>query len=134
MPVTFKRSKLINIVIRTPDEDLVFCDVCGGVNAMASTAVKINCEGCGTTGYSNYWTTVPVSGSYRPGGERRWNATAGAIEYFGECAIKLPARYESLLTDASHIEMDGVNWKFNVLRSPGEGFGQKRLVVSLARK
>ena len=134
MPVSFKPPKSIYIVVRTPEDQLEFCDTCGGINAMASTAVKIDCTECGTTGYKNFWTRIGVTGSFRPGGERRWNNTAGALEYTGECAIKLPARFEPILEEASHIEMDGKQWNFNVLRAPGEGFGQKRLVISLARK
>lgn len=134
MPISFKPPKPIFIVTRTPEEDLEFCDTCGGINAMASTAVKIDCTECGTTGYSNYWRRIGATAFYRPGAEKRWNNTAGGMEYFGECSIKLPSQYEDLLESADHIEMDGVRWSFNVLRSPGEGFGQKRLVVSLARK
>lgn len=134
MPVSFKPPKTIYIVVKTPTDDLEFCDTCGGINAMASTAVKIDCTECGTTGYSNYWTRIAVNASYRPGGEKRWDADSGTMSYFGECSIKLPATMEAALSDASHIEMDGKSWSFNVMRNPGEGFGQKRLVISLSRK
>jgi hypothetical protein len=126
--------KSINIVRKTPTGALVLCDVCGGLNAMASTAVKIDCTGCGTTGYSNFYNTIPASASYRPGAVKRWDSYAGQLDYSGECSIKLDLRYKRLLEAAEFIEMDGVEWKFNVLREPGESFGQARLVLSLTRK
>ena len=134
MPVSFKPPRLLYIVTKTPQEDLEFCDVCGGINAMASTAVKVNCESCGTTGYSNYYTRTPVFGSYRPGGDKRWNPVEGAVSYFGECSVKLPAIIGPFLEEAVHIEMDGTPWNFNVMRTPGAAFGQERIVLSLSRK
>jgi hypothetical protein len=134
MPVSFKNLKPITIVKKTPTAALVLCDVCGGLNAMASTAVKINCEGCGTTGYSNFWTRIAALASYRPGAVKRWDSYAGQLDYSGECSIKLDSRYKRLLATAEYIEMDEVEWKFTVLREPGESFGNARLVLSLARK
>lgn len=134
MPVSFKNQKPITILKRTPQADLVLCEVCGGLNAMASTAVKINCDGCGTTGYSNFYRTINAMASYRPGAVKRWDHVAGQLDYLGECSIKLDSRYKQLLATAEHIEMDGIEWRFNVLREPGEAFGQPRLVLSLTRK
>lgn len=134
MPVSFKNKKQITILKKTATADLQLCDVCGGLNAMASTAVKVNCTGCGTTGYSNYYTSIPALASYRPGAVKRWDHVAGQLDYLGECSIKLDSRYSQLLATAEHIEMDGVAWRFNVLREPGEALGQPRLVLSLTRK
>ena len=134
MPVSFKPLIPISIVKRTPSGELVLCDVCGGLNAMASTAVKINCEGCGTTGYSNFYIRIDAMASYRPGAVKRWDSAAGQLDYLGECSIKLDSRYKRLLDTAEHIEMDGVEWRFAVLREPGKAMGQSRLVLSLSRK
>lgn len=134
MPVSFKNLKPITIVKKTPTSALVLCDVCGGLNAMASTAVKIDCEGCGTTGYSNFFTRIDALASYRPGAVKRWDSYAGQLDYSGECSIKLDSRYKRLLATADHIEMDETEWKFTVLREPGEAFGNARLVLSLSRK
>lgn len=134
MPVSFKNLKTITIAKRTSTADLQLCDVCGGLNAMASTAVKINCEGCGTTGYSNFYMKIPANASYRPGAVKRWDQVAGQLDYLGECSIKLDIRYAKLLATAEYIEMDDITWKFTVLRQPGEAFGQARLVLSLSRK
>lgn len=108
--------------------------MCGGLNAMASTAVKIDCTGCGTTGYSNFYSSIPTQASYRPGAVKRWDAVAGHVDYSGECSIKLSTQYREALATAEYIEMDGIKWRFTVLREPGEAFGQARLVLSLARK
>ena len=134
MPTSFKRRKDITIVKKTPTSQLEFCDTCGGINAMASTAVKVDCPECGTTGYKNFWTRIGAKAYYRPGAVKRWDAVAGALSYLGECSIKLDARYKNLLASASHIEFDDAEWRFNVLREPGEGFGQHRLVLALTRK
>lgn len=134
MPVSFKNPKSIVILKKTPSAELQLCDVCGGLNAMASTAVKINCEGCGTTGYSNFYSRIHAMASYRPGAVKRWDHVAGQLDYSGECSIKLDSRYGRLLATAEHIEMDEVAWRFNVLREPGEALGQRRLVLSLTRK
>lgn len=134
MPVSFKKLRPITIVKRTATSDLELCDVCGGLNAMASTAVKIDCSGCDSTGYSNFYQRVEASASYRPGSVKRWDSVAGQLDYLGECSIKLDSRYRRLLGVADHIEMDGVAWRFTVLREPGESFGQPRLVLSLSRK
>ena len=101
---------------------------------MASTAVKVNCEGCGKTGYSNFYTNIIANASYRPGAIKRWDAQAGQVDYSGECSIKLDSRYKEFLNTAEHIEMDGIKWNFHVLREPGEAFGQPRLVIALTRK
>lgn len=134
MPVSFKVPKDIAIVKRTPSGELVLCDECGGLNAMASTAVKVDCTGCGTTGYSNFYKRINAKASYRPGAVKRWDSVAGQLDYLGECSIKLDSRYERTLAAAEHIEMDGIKWRFTILRKPGESFGQARLVLSLARK
>ena len=134
MPVSFKQLRPITIVKRTPTASLVLCDVCGGLNAMASTAVKIDCEGCDKTGYSNFYSRINAMASYRPGAVKRWDSVAGQLDYSGECSIKLDTRYKQLLASAEYIEMDGIKWRFTVLREPGEAFGQARLVLSLSRK
>lgn len=134
MPVSFKNMKSITIVKKTPTGELVLCDECGGLNAMASTAVKIDCPVCGTTGYSNFYKRIDAKASYRPGAVKRWDSIAGQLDFLGECSIKLDSRYKRLLATAEHIEMDGIAWRFNVLREPGESFGQARLVLSLTRK
>jgi hypothetical protein len=134
MPISFKTPKPITIVKRTPQDDLVLCDVCGGLNAMASTAIKVDCTGCGTTGYSNFYTRISAMATYRPGAVKRWDAVAGSVSYTGECSIKLDARYKQILAASEHLEFDGIKWRFSVLREPGEGFGQHRLVLALTRK
>lgn len=134
MPVSFKPNKDITIATKTPEEDLVYCPVCGGLQAMSKTALDINCPACGGTGYANLWTFVDAVATYRPGARTRWNYVAGAVDYFGECSIKLDYRYKPVLDQASHIVMDGTEWKFSVLRDPGEAMGQQRLVVALSRK
>jgi hypothetical protein len=134
MPISFKPLKNITIVRRTPTASLVLCDVCGGLNAMASTAVKVDCTGCGTTGYSNFYSDIYAQASYRPGSVKRWDSVAGQLSYLGECSIKLDSRYKRILEAAEYIKMDGIDWKFSILREPGEAMGQARLVLSLSRK
>lgn len=134
MPTSFKTPKPITIVKKTPTDDLVLCDECGGLNAMASTAVKIDCPVCGTTGYSNYYQRIGATAYYRPGAIKRWDAQAGAVSYVGECSIKLDAKYKRILSQSEYVEFDGLKWRFSVQREPGEGFGQHRLVLALTRK
>ena len=52
---SFKQTRPITLVVKTPDADLQFCEECGGINARARTATKIDCEACDTTGYSNLY-------------------------------------------------------------------------------
>jgi hypothetical protein len=132
--IGFKQTKPIKLITRTPPEDLVYCDVCGGINAMASTAVKIDCTACGTTGYQNLWSSIDAAASYRPGAIKRWNQVAGAVDYIGECSIKLDIRYKDFLPQIEWIEMGGTKYAFTFLRDPGEAFGQPRMVLALSRK
>jgi hypothetical protein len=131
---TFKNRKPIALVVKTPPEDLEFCDVCGGINARARTAAKIDCEACGGTGYQNPYQSIAVYASYRPGAQKRWNASSGAVDYFGECSIKLDYKYKNVLDHTEYIMMDGIDWKFQTLREPGEALGQHRIVLALTRK
>jgi hypothetical protein len=131
---TFKSKIVVLLVRRTPPEDLVFCDVCGGINTRARAASKIDCTACGGTGYQNLYTPVPVSAAFIPGPQKRWNATTGGLDYFGECTIKLDASLEPILSEVEYIEWDGVKWAFNVVRRLGEALGQPRLMVALTRK
>lgn len=101
---------------------------------MARTAVKIDCSGCGTTGYENFWRTTTIPGFYRPGALKRWDINAGAIVYDGDASIKLHPQYESLMASATHIEFDGAEWMFRQMRDPGKAMGQRRLVYSVTRK
>lgn len=133
MPVSFKRPKKITIVKRTPEDDLELCDDCGGINAMASTAVKVDCSACDSTGYSNFYMRYNRTAYYRPGSFKRWDAQAGGLTYVGDCSIKVDSSHADEINGASFIEMDGVAWKPSVIREPGEGFGQSRLVIALTR-
>ncbi len=134
MTFSFKPTKPITLVMKTPDADLEFCDVCGGLNTRSRTAIKIDCENCGGTGYENPYQRIMAKASYRPGAVKQWNTQAGALDYLGETSIKLDAKYKTALANAEWIEMDGIEWKFTTLREPGEAMGQHRLVLALARK
>lgn len=134
MPMTFKNRINVHIVRRTPTEDLVYCEVCGGINTRARTAAKVDCANCDGTGYENLYEFIPVPAAYIPGPQKRWNATTGGVDYFGECTIKLDAGLKEVLSDAEYIQMDGANWAFTILREHGAALGQPRLLLSLSRK
>ena len=134
MPTTFKNLKPIQIRAKTPQEDLILCTECGGLQAMAQTSIRLDCDNCSGTGYENYYQTFNANASYRPGSISRWNQVEGRVDFFGDCSIKLDYSYKSLIDRASHILMDGILWKFQLLREPGEAMGQKRIVLLLSRK
>lgn len=134
MTFSFKNPKSVALVYRTPEEDLVFCEVCGGINARARASAKIDCTECDGTGYQNLYSRVFVSASLRPGAVTRWNVQAGALDILGECGIKLDGKYKNFLSSTEWIEMDGAEWKFTTTREPGEALGQHRLVLALTRK
>lgn len=101
---------------------------------MAQTSIRLDCDNCGGTGYENFYTTYNANASYRPGAIARWNSVEGRVDYFGECSIKLDYKYRPMLNNASFILMDGISWKFAMLRDPGEAMGQHRIVLLLSRK
>jgi hypothetical protein len=134
MPTSFKPAIQVKVYVKTPEEDLVFCSECGGINAMASTAVKIDCTACDTTGYENYWRTTHIPAFYRPGTLKRWDHQLGAIAMDGDASIKVHPQYESLMDTATHLEFNGAGWLFQRMRDPGRAMGQRRLVYAVTRK
>lgn len=134
MPTTFKNLKQIQIATKTPEEDLVLCTECGGLQAMAMSSIRLDCDNCDGTGYENLYTTSFASAAFRPGAIAQWNYAQGGVTYVGECSIKLDYRYRELLDSASYIVMDGISWKFSFLRQPGEALANKRVVLALSRK
>jgi hypothetical protein len=133
MPVSFKTMKRITIQVKTPEENLRFCTTCGGLQAMSNTALDLDCPTCAGTGYENMWTTVAADASYRAGAIQRWNYVTGGLDTLGECSIKLSYKYKDILERATHLVMDGVKWKFSMLRDPGEAMGQHRINLALSR-
>jgi hypothetical protein len=101
---------------------------------MASTAVKIDCTTCDTTGYENYWRTTYIPAYYSPGQLRRWDRNTGTVVYDGDSLIKIDQAYETLMSIATHVEFNGAKWSFRMLRDPGLAMGQRRLIYSLTRK
>jgi hypothetical protein len=101
---------------------------------MGNVAVKVDCTECGGTGYDNLWTEVTLPAYYTPGPVKRWNPVAGGVTYFGNCLIKLNAQYRAAFDNCDYVEMDGVQYDFVFMENPGEGMGQKRLVIALSRK
>jgi hypothetical protein len=133
MVTSFKPTIQIKLITRTPEDDLIYCTECGGIQAMSQTAIKINCDNCGGTGYENLYTEVPVLATYRPGAVRRYGYESGALVTLGDCSIKLDYKYKELLDISKHIEMDGVNWKFTYVAERGAAMGQPRIVLALSR-
>ena len=134
MPISFKSPITVTAFQKTPTENLVFCSVCGGINALGNVAVKIDCTACDTTGYSNFYTEITLPAYYTPGGIRRWNAESGAVSYSGECTIKLDARYKDFLDDTVFIEFGGIRWQFNIMEDPGSAMAQGRLILVMSRR
>lgn len=134
MPTSFKRPKTIIAYERTPEAELVFCSVCGGLNALGNVAVNIECDHCGGTGYDNKWTPIYMTSYYQPGAVKRWNPVAGGITYLGQCSVKVDARWRGILNNCDFVEMDGVQWNFLFNEDPGEAMGQSRLILALTRK
>lgn len=132
--IGFKTLVPATVVTATPDGDRVVCSECGGINAMASVAAKIDCSTCDTTGWDNPYQYHDIKVSYRPGAVTRWDKQAGSLVYFGECSIKADKRYAGILHDVKWIEMNGIKWNPSVLREPGRAFGQHRIVLALSRK
>lgn len=132
MPMGFKNQIQVQIVSKTPQDELIPCDLCG--DALPGSTVRLDCEVCGATGYSNYWTAHAIPASYRSGAIGRFDHSQGAMIYHGECSIKLDYKYKDLFDSSSYVHMDGIDWKYQIVRTPGEAFGQKRLVLSLTRK
>jgi len=134
MPVSFKRPINVEVYSRTPADQLVFCDECGGLNALGRVAVKIDCDACDTTGYENFWTIRTIVGYYIPGGIKRWDIQRGGVVYQGEAGLKVDAVLEDLLADADHLQFDGIKWQFTSISDPGQALGQRRLLLALSRK
>lgn len=132
MPTTFKNLIRVQVIFRTDPEDLIPCPLCG--DALPGSTIRLDCEICGATGYSNYWSSVTVPASFRSGAIGRFDQNLGSIVYYGECAIKLDYKYRDLFNSSSYVRMDGIDWKYHIVRTPGEAMGQKRLVLSLTRK
>ena len=134
MPTSFKRQILVKVYTRTPASDLIFCDACGGLNAMGRVAVNIECTVCDGTGYLNYYTIQDVPAYYIPGGIKRWDVQRGGVVYAGEAGLKVSDVYEDTLRDAEFIEFNGIKWQFSTVSDPGDSFGQRRLLLALNRK
>lgn len=134
MPVSFKPPITVQVYSRTPADQLVFCEECGGLNALGRVAVKIDCAACDTTGYENFFTIREIPGYYIPGGIKRWDIQRGGIVYEGQSGLKVSADYEDLLADATHLAFNGIQWHFNSISDPGQPLGQRRLLLSLVRK
>lgn len=132
--IGFKQLIPANLVVKTPEDELIPCSECGGINAMASVAAKIDCSTCGTTGWENPYQRLSIGVSYRPGAVKRWDQVAGAVSYIGECSVKLDANYLDILSVAKWIELNGAKWNFTIMRDPGRSFGQHRIVLALSRK
>lgn len=132
--IGFKSLIPADLVWATPEDELIPCSECGGINAMASVAAKIDCSTCDTTGWENAYTRFPVRVSYRPGAVKRWDQVAGQMTYVGECSIKLDYSYNDLIAETKWIEMNGAQWNFTLLRDPGQSFGQHRIILALSRK
>ena len=134
MPTSFKRSILISLYSKTPTAQLIFCDECGGLNAMGRVAVKVDCTACDTTGYSNYWTIKQISAYYIPGEMKRWDSQRGGYVSLGEVGLKVNSSYSALINEASFLEFNGIKWNFASISDPGHAFGQERLILALSRK
>ena len=134
MPTTFKHKKQIRMALVIPEDEREQCTECGGLSAMAQTAIKIDCAVCDGTGWLAYYRFANAEASVRPGAIKRWNYQSGGLDYIGEQSIKIDYSYKALLDSAEFISMDGIDWKFTVLREPGEAMGQKRINLALSRK
>lgn len=132
--IGFKPLVSADLVVRTAEEDLIPCSECGGINALASVAAKIDCSTCDTTGWENAYTRYPIRVSYRPGAVKRWDQVAGQVSYIGECSIKIDFSYNDTLADVKWVELNGSKWNFTVLRDSGQAFGQHRIILALSRK
>src|SRR5574338_155847 len=134
MPVSFKQPISIKAFKKTPQEDLVLCDECGGFNALGRVAVKIECATCGGTGYDNYYTEMVIPGYYRPGAVKRWDQQSGGVVFLGECSVKVDAKYGAAIASAQFLEVNGQRWNFARIADPGTTLGQPRLLLALNRK
>lgn len=134
MPTTFKNRKLILIAVSIPEDEREQCPECGGLSTLAQTSINIDCQFCDGTGWVAMYRFVPASASVRPGDVKRWNYQSGALDFLGEQSIKLDYKYKAFLESAKFIRMDDVDWKFTVLREPGEAMGQRRINLALSRK
>lgn len=132
MPKGFKRNIEVGVVSRTATNDLVICPECG--DALSGSTMRLDCGTCDGTGFLNYWTTYYIPASFRSGAIGRFDQAQGAVVYYGECAIKIDYKYRNLFQSSSFVRMDGIDWKYLIVRTPGEALGQKRLVLSLTRK
>lgn len=134
MPVSFKRPIRISVYKKTDSDDLVFCSVCGGINALGRVAVKVDCTNCEGTGYENYYTIQDMPAYYIPGGIKQWDILRGGVVYQGQAGVKVDAIYESVLNGAEFIEFEGIKWQFTSVSDPGRSMGQRRLLLALSRK
>lgn len=134
MPVSFKRSISVKVYKKTPSDQLVFCSVCGGINALGRVAVKVDCTACDGTGYENFYTIGTMGAYYIPGGIKRWDVARGGVVYEGQAGLKVDAAYEEAINGAEFLEFGGIKWQFASISDPGLTFGQRRLLLALTRK
>lgn len=134
MAVSFKRPIRVEVYTKTPSDDLVFCTVCGGINALGRVAKKIDCENCDGTGYENFFTIGTVTAYYIPGGIKQYDPVRGGVIYQGNAGLKVDAIYESVINGAEFIKFEGIKWQFTSISDPGRTMGQRRLLLALSRK
>jgi hypothetical protein len=101
---------------------------------MGNVAVKVDCEYCDSTGFSNKWTQIQIPAYYQPGAVQRWNPVAGGVTFLGSCAVKVNELYRDTINGSDFIEMNGVQWNYLFTEDPGAALGQERLIIALTRK
>jgi len=134
MPVSFKPATTATFYKLTPTDDLVACTVCGGSNRMGRVSLKVDCEACSQTGYSNFYTGINLPVFYTPRAYTRWQGTEGGVAKFGDAQIKLDSRFGDIVDDSKYVRVKGADWNFERAHIPGQAFGQERIVLAITRK
>ena len=134
MPISFKPALTATFYKKTPQAELLPCQVCGGANIMGKVAKKVDCTACSQTGYSNFYTGLNVPVFYTPRAYVRWNNTEGGLVRFGDAQIKLSDIYSDIVDVAKYVHVQGTDWTFQRVHIPGQALGQQRIVLALSRK
>lgn len=134
MPISFKPSLPAIFYKKTPQADLLPCEVCGGPNLMGKVAQDLQCPACDGTGYSNYFTTLQLAAHYTPRAYTRFNSSEGGLVSYGEAQIKVSAVHLDHVEASKYVHVKGTDWNFQRMHIPGQSFGQERIILALTRR